>query len=142
MNVIGCDEFASVESTSMKFVLVDKPAVSANPDVDANVDIPAKSANVAKPALCAFVENPDIVATPAMLANVAIPEKSENVANPALLASTASIDVDIVPVANPVITKSFPIKTESLNVEGLSTVNSSKNVAPSTFKFWSKSTAP
>ena len=27
MNVIGCDEFASVESTSMKFVLVDKPAV-------------------------------------------------------------------------------------------------------------------
>ena len=63
-----------------------------------------------------------------MLANVAIPEKSENVANPALLASTASIAVDIVPVANPVITRSFPMKTESLKVDGSSTVNSSKNV--------------
>ena len=63
-----------------------------------------------------------------MLANVAIPEKSENVANPALLASTASIAVDIVPVVNPVTIKSFPIKTESLKVDGSSTVNSSKNV--------------
>ena len=70
-----------------------------------------------------------------MLANVAIPEKSENVAKPALLASTASIAVDIVPVVNPVTIKSFPIKTESLKVDGSSTVNSSKNVAPSTFKF-------
>ena len=79
INVIGCDEFASVESTSIKFVFVDKPAVSANPEVAANVDMPARSANVAKPALCAFVENPEIVATPAILANVAIPEKSEKV---------------------------------------------------------------
>ena len=123
INVIGCDELASVEFTSMKFVLVDNPAVIANPDVAANVDIPAKSANVANPALWEFVENPDIVATPEILANVAIPEKSENVANPALLASTASIDVDIVPVANPVITRSFPMKTESLKVDRSSTVN-------------------
>ena len=49
--MIGCDELASVESTSIKFVLVDNPAVSAKPDVAANVDIPARSANVANPAL-------------------------------------------------------------------------------------------
>ena len=56
MNVIGCEELASVESTSIKFVLVDKPAVKAKPACVANVDIPAKSENVAKPALCEFVE--------------------------------------------------------------------------------------
>ena len=101
--MIGCEEFASVESTSIKFVLVDKPAVRANPAVVANVDIPAKSENVAKPARCEFVENPDMVATPAMLAKVEIPAKSEKVAKPALLASVANIEVDIVPVVNPVI---------------------------------------
>ena len=81
------------------------------------VAIPEVSENVANPALCEFVENPAIVATPAMLAKVAIPEKSENVANPALCDSTASIEVDIVPVVNPVIITSFPIKTESLNLD-------------------------
>ena len=119
MNVIGCDEFASVESTSMKLAFV---------------EIPARSAKVANPALCAFVENPAIVATPAMFANVAIPEKSENVAKPALCASIASIEVDIVPVVKPVIITSFPMNTESLNVDLLSTVSPSSTVFPSTFK--------
>ena len=140
INVIGWDEFASVESTSMKFVFVDNPAVSANPDVAANVDIPAKSENVAKPALCEFVENPEIVATPAILAKVAIPAKSEKVANPALFASVADIEVVIVPVANPVTIKLLSMNTELLNDAGSSTVNSSSVVSPSTFKFWSKST--
>ena len=76
INVIGCDEFASVESTSMKLVFVDKPAVFANPDWVAKVDIPARSEKVAKPALCELVEKPDIVATPAIFAKVEIPEKS------------------------------------------------------------------
>ena len=84
--MIGCDEFTSVESTSKKLAFV---------------DIPARSAKVANPALCAFVENPAIVATPATRANDEIPAKSENVAKPALCASTASIEVDIVPVVNP-----------------------------------------
>ena len=101
----------------MKFVFVDKPAVRAKPAVVANVEIPAKSENVAKPARCEFVENPDIVATPAMLAKVEIPAKSENVAKPALCDSTASIEVDIVPVVNPVIITSLPMNTESLNVD-------------------------
>ena len=135
INVIGCDEFASVESTSMKFVFVDKPAVRAKPAVVAKVDMPAKSENVAKPARCEFVENPVIVATPAIFANVAIPEKSEKVANPALLASVARIEVDIVPVVKPVIITSLPMNTESLKVDLSSTVNSSKVVVPSTFKF-------
>ena len=135
INVIGCDEFASVESTSIKLVLVDKPAVLANPDCAAKVEIPARSENVANPALCEFVENPAIVATPAMLAKVAIPEKSENVANPALLASVASIEVDIVPVVKPVIMTSLPMNTESLKVDLSSTVNPSSVVSPSTFKF-------
>ena len=100
--MIGCDEFASVESTSMKVVLVDNPAVRAKPAVVANVEIPAKSEKVANPALCEFVENPDIVATPAIFANVEIPAKSEKVANPALLASVARTEVDIVPVVKPV----------------------------------------
>ena len=69
-----------------------------------------------------------------MFANVAIPEKSETVANPALCASTASIEVDIVPVVNPVIITSFPMNTESLNVDLSSTVNPSRTVSPSTFK--------
>ena len=100
--MIGCDEFASVESTSIKFVFVDNPAVRAKPAVVANVEIPAKSEKVANPALCEFVENPDIVATPAIFANVEIPAKSEKVANPALLASVARTEVDIVPVVKPV----------------------------------------
>ena len=139
INVIGCDESASVESTSIKLVVVDKPAVLAKPACVANVDIPAKSENVAKPALCEFVENPDIVATPAILAKVEIPAKSENVANPVLFASTANIDVDIVPVVNPVIITLLPMNTLSLNVDGSSTVNISSVVSPSTFKFRSKS---
>ena len=118
---------------------VEIPAVSANPAVVANVEIPAKSENVAKPALCELVEKPDIVETPEIFVNVAIPAKSEKVANPALLDSTASIDVDIVPVVNPVIITSFPINTESLNVDLSSTVNPSSVVSPSTFKSWSKS---
>ena len=61
MNVIGCDELAFVESTSIKFVLVDKPAVSAVPAKVAKVAIPAISECVAKPARCEFVENPAIV---------------------------------------------------------------------------------
>ena len=103
--------------------MVDKPAVLANPDCAAKVDIPARSENVANPALCEFVENPAIVATPAILAKVAIPEKSENVANPALLASVARIEVDIVPVVNPVIITSLSMNTESLKVDLSSTVN-------------------
>ena len=107
----------------------------AKPAVVAKVDIPAKSEKVAKPARCEFVENPDIVATPAILANVEIPAKSEKVANPALLASVASIEVDIVPVVNPVTIKLSSMNTELLKVAGSSTSNSSKNVDPSTFKF-------
>ena len=128
INVIGCDEFASVESTSMKFVFVDKPAVRAKPAVVAKVYIPAKSENVAKPARCEFVENPVIVATPAIFANVAIPEKSEKVENPDLLASVARTDVDIVPVVKPVMITLLPMNTLLLNVDASSTVSSSKNV--------------
>ena len=112
----------------MKFVFVDNPAVSANPDCVAKVDMPERSENVANPALCAFVENPAIVETPAILAKVAIPEKSENVANPALFASVARIEVDIVPVVNPVIITSLSIKTGPFKIARSSTVNSSKNV--------------
>ena len=89
--MIGCDELASVEFTSIKFVFVDNPDVFANPAVIENVDIPAKSANVAKPALCEFVAKPAIVATPEIFANVDIPAVSEKVAKPALCASTANI---------------------------------------------------
>ena len=58
-----------------------------------------------------------MVATPDILAKVAIPAVSENVAKPALCDSTASIDVDIVPVVNPVMITSLPMNTESLNVD-------------------------
>ena len=67
-----------------------------------------------------MVEKPDIVETPDIFANVAIPAKSEKVANPALFASVAKIEVDIVPVVNPVIITSLPIKTESLNLDNSS----------------------
>ena len=66
INVIGCEELTSVESTSIKLVLVDNPAVSANP------------------AFIEKVERPAVRANPAVVANVEIPAKSENVANPAL----------------------------------------------------------
>ena len=108
--------------------MVDKPAVLANPDCAAKVDIPARSENVANPALCEFVENPEIVATPAIFAKVEIPEKSEKVANPARCASVANIEVDIVPVVKPVIITLSPMKTDELKLAGSSTINSSKNV--------------
>ena len=66
---------------------------------------------------------------------MAIPEKSEKVANPARCASVANIEVDIVPVVNPVIITSLLIKTDPLKTAGSSTVNSSSVVSPSTFKF-------
>ena len=76
-----------------------------------------------------------MVATPAILAKVAIPEKSENVAKPALLASVANIEVDIVPVVNPVIITSLPIKVGPLMFTVPSTIKSSKEDSPSTSIF-------
>ena len=83
INVMWCDESSSVESTSILFVLVDIPDVSANPVVVEKVDIPAVKAN------------------PAVVEKVDIPEVA---ANPAIT------EVDIVPVPKPVIIKFWVFK--------------------------------
>ena len=91
INVIGCDEFASVESTSIKLVLVDKPAVLANPDCAAKVDIPARSENVANPALLASVARIEVDIVP--------------VGKPVIITSlpmnTESLKVDLSSTVNP-----------------------------------------
>ena len=57
INVIGCDEFASVELTSIKLVLVDNPEVFANPAVIENVDIPANQVVTStKPVVCGRID--------------------------------------------------------------------------------------
>ena len=75
IKVIGCEESLSVESTSMKLVLVESPEVSANPAFIEKVEIPAVSAN---PAVVANVEIPDVNANPEFIANVEIPDVNAN----------------------------------------------------------------